>query len=113
MSKTELHNFRGKHIICDAFDCFFEYQIYKIMEKYGYYKKIRDQAEIVEHIFFNRDDLDLTITFDSQNLKLMFMDVYYCSNNKTIGIAFDRTVYIINVEEKYQQDMTNLFNIRN
>ena len=83
------------------------------MEKYRYYKKIRDQAEIVEHIFFKRDDLDLTITFDSQNLKLMKIKVNYCSHTKSIDIEFDGTAYIIRIEEKYRQDMINLFKINN
>ena len=33
-----------------AFDCFFEYQIYKIMEKYTYYEKIRTQLCIIDNI---------------------------------------------------------------
>ena len=41
ITKTEKITRDVKEIECEAFDCFFEYQIHKIMEKYAYYKKIR------------------------------------------------------------------------
>ena len=113
MSKIEIPGRLGPHgkdIFCEAFDCFFEYQIYKITEKYRYYKKIRDQAELVEQILIRRNRLDLIINFDIQDIRLFkYMYVSYHPNDKTIEFWLGETVYVIKVEEKYQQDMALLF----
>ena len=50
-TKTERFHLHKKHIYYEAFDCFFEYQIYKIMEKYRYYKKIKiKQSLLIKYI---------------------------------------------------------------
>ena len=108
MSKIEDINCDRNLITFEAFDCFFEYQIYKIMEKYRYYRKIRDQAYLVQRIFLSRNYLDLKINCDSKELELKYLYVIYRRNDKTIRIGFDRTHYYIKVEEKYHQDMINL-----
>ena len=109
MSKTEKPGRMCIIIIREVFDCFFEYQIYKIMEKYRYYKKIRDQVNLVEQILLRRNRLDLKIKIDTQDIRFMYMSVNYISHIKIIEFCFDRTDYVINVEEKYQQDMALLF----
>ena len=98
-----------------AFDCFFEYQIYKIMEKYRYYDKIHTQLRIIECMYLNRIRGDLKLKsnvdinpFDEPNIfKKLLM--FYSTYNGTIEISFDSKYHSIKVEDKYKQDMLNLF----
>ena len=52
ITKTEIIGRCVKEIECEVFPSFFEYQIYKIMEKYSYYYKIRDQYKIIKQILY-------------------------------------------------------------
>ena len=110
ITKTEKIRWARCVIECEVFDCFFEYQIYKIMEKYRYYKNIKHQAHIVRQIFLNREYLGLKTNCDPKKIDLMYLNVIYHRNDRTIGIGFDRTHYYIKVEDKYHQDMINLIN---
>ena len=96
-----------------AFDCFFEYQIYKIMEKYTYYKKIQTQLYIIEYINERKivGDLKLKNVIDRNSLGPdIFKRLYiqYSRYNNEIDIFFDSKYYTIIVEDKYKQDMLNL-----
>ena len=52
ITKTEKIS-RGDRVIdCEVFPSFFEYQIYKIIEKYRYYNKIRNQFKIIRGIYY-------------------------------------------------------------
>jgi len=101
-------------IVCEAFDCFFEYQIYKIMEKYPYYNKIRTQLNIIEQIDKRKKKGDLklkSIIYSNSYIRDIFKRLYihYNRRDDEIVIVFELTHYIIKVEEKYKQDMLNLF----
>ena len=117
MSKTEIPGPHSNQITYEVFDCFFEYQIYKIMEKYRYYEKIKYQACHVKHIYDAKDRLDLKISnssfdFYSKELVTMpFLHICYPLGSEMINIMLSRDIYIIEVEEKYHQDMPRLFNI--
>ena len=52
ITKTETIGRHSTAIECEVFPSFFEYQIYKIMEKYSYYYKIRKQFNIIRSIYF-------------------------------------------------------------
>ena len=117
ITKTEIIGRHYTAIECEVFPSFFEYQIYKIMEKYTYYNKIKTQLSIIEHINQRKihGDLKLKSFIDSnsyipEKYNLVFM--YYDRNDDTIVIHFYGTYYRIKVEDKYKQDMLNLFEIR-
>ena len=114
ITKTETIGRGVKEIVCEAFDCFFEYQIYKIMEKYRHYDKIKTQICIIDNIHLNRRSGDLKLKSDINKhlsgpdiFKWLFM--YYYRRYDTIVIHFDDTYHTIKVEDKYKQDMLNLF----
>ena len=111
-TKTEEN---GK-IICEAFDCFFEYQIYKIMEKYEYYLKISNQARFIECMGQNQDYAGINIGSDMGPVRtvsyLPKIYLYYYHINNTIGIILDKTEYRIKVEEKFNRDMLELMDYR-
>ena len=97
-TKTEKPGPHSNQIIYEVFDCFFEYQIYKIMEKYRYYEKIRNQTFLVERIYRDKQNCDLKISnsFDFYSIRLgktseLYID--YCSSAKTIDIVFGRYFY--------------------
>ena len=112
-TKDERLIFNNKKIIYKVYDCFFEYQIYKIMEKFRYYKKIENQTEVVAQILRRRRGLNLKINFEYQNLFHKIVDVVYYTMDKTIKIYFAEFIYEIEVEEKYHQDMINLVDVNN
>ena len=112
ITKTEKIDLTKRVIECEAFDCFFEYQIHKIMEKYAYYNKIQTQLYIIEHINSHKlfGYLGLKSVIDRNfyipaNYKRLF--VYYNTDDDAIFIYFELTHYRIKVEDKYQQDMLN------
>ena len=112
IKKTE-ENGRTKY---EAFDCFFEYQIYKIMEKYTYYNQIRHQLYIIEYINEKKIQGNLKLkSFIDRNLYKPYrpdiprwLFINYERNDDTIEINFEGTLYRIKVEDKYKQDMLNL-----
>ena len=112
MTKTEKPCWNGIQITCEVFECFFEYQIYKIMEKYRYYREIRNQALQIEHKSAENKYRDININVFAYLLRLRksyTMYVGYCCDDKIIEIKFNNTIYRIEVHEKYQKDMMELF----
>ena len=108
-----------KVIVCEAFDCFFEYQIYKIMEKYRYYDKIRNQYYIIKDFYFRlrygdptlRDSFSLEARCNCDIDNINVQDDESISN-ETINILIDHKIYRIKVDDKYKQDMLELMDRR-
>ena len=84
ITKTE----KCGRIIFEVCDCFFEHKIYKIMVKFKYYLKISNQTRLSY---------------------LPKIYVHYNHKDNTIEMILHKSEYIIKVEDKYKQDMLNLF----
>ena len=114
MSKIEDINCDRNLITFEAFDCFFEYQIYKIMEKYRYYDKIRNQFKIIRGIYYGLRHDDPKINDYSYLYERCRCLIYlrFEQGNEVIIIAIDEKNYLIKVEDKYKQDMLNLLRRR-
>ena len=113
MSKTEKPGWRKTIITCEVFDCFFEYQIYKIMEKYKYYDKIKFQALIIEGLYKNINYWNLNLNYrpklELPSSRVIF-ELCICYSPHELTIEIHDTRHTIKVEEKYEQDMLKLFN---
>ena len=87
------------------------------MEKFTYYNKIKTQLSIIEHIDQRKIHCDLKLkSFIDRNLYKPYrpdiprwLFINYDRNDDTIEINFQGTLYRIKVEDKYKQDMLNLF----
>ena len=111
---TEQLRMNGSSIECEAFDCFFEDQIYKLMEKYTYHEKIHTQLSIIEHINQRQKfvDLKLKSSIDRNSKipgKYRQIALYYNTHCNRITFYIDSTHYHIKIKYKYKQDMLNLF----
>ena len=112
--KTEKISMYARVIECEAFDCFFEDKIYKLMEKYTYHEKIHTQLSIIEHINQRQKfvDLKLKSSIDINSKipgKYRQIALYYNTHCNRITFYIDNTHYYIKIKYKYKQDMLNLF----
>ena len=110
ITKTEDTSGYITRIECEVFPSFFEYQIYKIMEKYSYYYKIINQYKIIKQILY-------IIRYDGKKLKVYnslekececSIYIKYGIDYEVISIFIDNKIYSIKIEDKYKQDMSNL-----
>ena len=84
------------------------------MEKYTYYNKINTQMRIIENINEPKivGDLKLKCIIDRNSFGLGIFErlrMYYDTREDAVQIYFDSKYHKIKVEEKYKQDMLNLF----
>ena len=85
ITKTEKIS-RGDRVIeCKIFPSFFEYQIYKIIEKYRYYNKIRNQFNIIKNIYYS-------LRYDDPKL-----------NDINIPCDISKGLYVLNYSFKTQE----------
>ena len=86
------------------------------MEKYRYYDKIRDQIYIIDKLYLRGKSGDFKLKSDINEhlLGSIFrrLSVYYDNRYDTIVINFDYKYHKIKVDDKYKQDMLNLFEHR-
>ena len=88
------------------------------MEKYRYYNKIKTQLYIIEKIFLDRisgdlkfeSDIDLNSLYGPNIFKRLY--ILYNRYDAEIDISFDSKYHKIKIEDKYKQDMLNLFEHR-
>ena len=111
ITKTEIIGRYYTDIECEVFPSFFEYQIYKIMEKYSYYYKIRRQYHIIRGIYIYLRPGDPKLKeYDSLDKRCdCIIYIRYEKGNEVITIYFENKIYSIIIEDKYKPYMLNLF----